>query len=134
MEAREPVRTDGLNHVNLLVADVERAVTFYERALGMQRTGEADGITFLSTPGTADLLALQKAGGDLDILSGKQRTAGDSGGVDHIGFAVSDDARLDRIVEAVAECGGEILFRTTGAEGSAVAFVTDLDGYVLQLG
>jgi lactoylglutathione lyase len=127
-------RTGGINHVNLVVSDLARSVRFYRGALGFEDAGTGSGITFLQTPGTGDLLGLQPAGGDLDQLSGKVRTPGDSGGVDHIGFSVDTPEMLDLLVEAVQEHGGSCLWRTEAEQGSGSAFVTDPDGYVLQLG
>jgi catechol 2,3-dioxygenase-like lactoylglutathione lyase family enzyme len=125
-------RTLGLNHVNLIVADVDRARAFYETALGFEFVKVDSGITFLTTPGTNDLLALQLSGGDLDRLSGKQRSPGDMGGVDHIGFAVDPDT-VDQLVDAVERSGGSLLM-SLGEGAQRTVFVTDPDGYVLQLG
>lgn len=127
-------RTLGLNHVNLVVADVGRARRFYEAALGLDYAGEEAEITFLTTPGTGDSLALQQAGGDLDRLSGKVRSPGEMGAVDHIGFAVAPGA-IDGLVAAVEAEGGTVLMRVPDEAGcTKKVFVADLDGYVLQLG
>ena len=127
------VATLGLNHVNLVVTDVERSVRFYQDALGMTLDHRTDEITFLTTPGASDQLALQQAGGDLDRASGKQRRPGDSGGIDHIGFDVADAATLSDLVAAVQFAGGHLLMTVTGSDGYPTAFVSDPDGYVLQL-
>lgn len=126
------VRTLGLNHVNLVVADVDRSRAFYETGLGFEFVKVDSGIVFLATPGARDLLALQPAGGDLDRLSGKQRSPGDMGGVDHIGFAVDPDT-VDPLIGAVERAGGSVLMSfDEGAERTV--FVADPDGYVIQLG
>jgi catechol 2,3-dioxygenase-like lactoylglutathione lyase family enzyme len=126
-------QTRGINHVNLVVADLARSQAFYRSALGFEDAGSGSGITFMRTPGADDLLGLQPAGGDLDRLSGKTRTPGDSGGVDHIGFAVESPAMLDQLVHLVQAHGGSVLWRTDNEQGGASAFVLDPDGYVLQL-
>jgi len=133
METQPKVRTRGLNHVNLVVADVGTSRRFYEDGLGFELDSEANGITFLSTPGAGDVLALQAAGGELDLLSGRQRTPGEMGAIDHIGFAV-DPADLDRLVAAGEAAGGQVLMRLTTGAGAPVVFMHDPDGYVLQLG
>jgi catechol 2,3-dioxygenase-like lactoylglutathione lyase family enzyme len=133
MSDRQP-RTGGINHVNLLVSDLDRSVAFYRTALGFEDAGTGSGITFMRTPGADDLLALQPVGGDLDRLAGKARTPGDSGGVDHIGFAVESPAMIDLLVQRVQEHGGSLLWLSENEQGDASAFVTDPDGYVLQLG
>jgi catechol 2,3-dioxygenase-like lactoylglutathione lyase family enzyme len=129
---RRPVRVLGFNHVNLVVTDVGRSVTFYCDGLGLVVESDGGEITFLTTPGSGDLVALQQAGGPLDVASGRPRRPGDSGGVDHIGFDVAADD-LDALVAAVIATGGGELMRFDDASGSPVAFVTDPDGYVIQL-
>jgi catechol 2,3-dioxygenase-like lactoylglutathione lyase family enzyme len=126
------VRTLGLNHVNLVVADVGRSVEFYRRGLGFEIEKVTDEITFLTTPGTGDSLALQLAGGPLDRVSGKSRTPGDSGGVDHIGFDVADASILEGVVSSAVAIGGTELMRVS-EDGNPIVFLTDPDGYVLQL-
>ena len=127
-----PLQTRGLNHVNLVVADVDRSVDFYRRGLGLEVDKVSEEITFLTTPGVGDSLALQLAGGPLDLVSGKTRTPGDSGGVDHIGFDVADAATLEAIVQASIAAGGTELMRVS-EEGTPIAFIADPDGYVVQL-
>jgi catechol 2,3-dioxygenase-like lactoylglutathione lyase family enzyme len=127
-----PPRTLGLNHVNLVVADVERSVEFYRRGLGLELDKVTDEITFLTTPGIGDSLALQLAGGPLDLVSGKTRTPGDSGGVDHIGFDVPDAATLNTLVAATVAAGGTEIMRTS-EDDTPTAFIADPDGYLIQL-
>jgi hypothetical protein len=71
-------------------------------------------------PGPGDLVALQRAGGPLDVASGRSRRPGDSGGIDHVGFDVAIDA-LDALVAAVTAAGGGGLMRFEDASGSPVA-------------
>ena len=127
------VVTLGLNHVNLVVADVAESVRFYTEALGMEISQVTEEITFLATPGANDQLALQAAGGNLDRASGKTRSPGDSGGVDHIGFDVVDPDALEAVVSASQTAGGKLLMRFNGANDLPTAFVADPDGYVVQL-
>ncbi|MFI6599495.1 VOC family protein [Nonomuraea sp. NPDC050536] len=130
---RDRARTLGLNHVNLVVADVDRSARFYTRALGLEIAAVTQEITFLTTPGTGDQLALQLAGGPLDRATGKSRTAGDSGGVDHIGFDVTDAATLETLVKLAEAEGGTLLMQLPGENGLPTAFVADPDGYIVQL-
>jgi catechol 2,3-dioxygenase-like lactoylglutathione lyase family enzyme len=132
--APDKARTLGLNHVNLVVADIEVSSRFYQDALGLVPDHEQAGITFLTTPGAGDLLALQLPSEDLDRSRHAHREPGDAGGVDHIGFAVADADTLDRLVAAVEIHGGTPRARFTEPSGAFVtAFITDPDGYLIQL-
>jgi catechol 2,3-dioxygenase-like lactoylglutathione lyase family enzyme len=56
------VETQGLTHINLLVADVHRAKTFYERVFGLQELfWDGPGMVFLRPPGTQDTITLQQS-------------------------------------------------------------------------
>lgn len=125
-------RTLGFNHVNLVVADVERSVAFYRDGLGLKIENTTAEIIFMTTPGVGDSIALQLAGGPLDVASGRHRKPGDSGGVDHLGFDVTA-ADLEAVATAATATGGTELMRVTGENGRPTIFVTDPDGYVLQL-
>jgi glyoxylase I family protein len=124
-------RVLGFNHVNLVVADVDRSVAFYCDGLGLTVKSRTDDLTFLTTPGASDLVTLQQSGGPLDGLSGKQRRPGDSGGVDHLGFDVAA-ADLDAVLASVVVAGGAEVLRLEES-GEPIVFVSDPDGYLLQL-
>lgn len=131
------VRTRGLNHINLVVSDVATAVRFYQDALGleMRNTGTAQGleVTFLTTPGAGDLLALQAPIEQLDRSRRAPRTPGRAGGMDHFGFAVADPASLDALLEQVTDAGGRVHAQFVDPSGAHIAFISDLDGYLVQL-
>jgi catechol 2,3-dioxygenase-like lactoylglutathione lyase family enzyme len=131
-QAAHRPRVLGFNHINLVVSDLERAVQFYRTGLGMEIEQTTPEITFLTTPGRGDSVALQLHGGPLDQLSGRPRHPGDSGGVDHLGFDVAAGT-VDAILKSSVGAGGRLLFQTPGADGSPVTFISDPDGYVIQL-
>jgi len=54
------------------------------------------------------------------------------GGIDHVGFAVDPDT-VNQLIEAVENAGGSLLMQL-GEGDERTVFVTDPDGYVLQLG
>ena len=66
------------------------------------------------------------------LPAGSERRPGDSGGVDHLGFDVAS-AELEGVVASVVSSGGVEIMRLDGAAGLPTVFVTDPDGYVLQL-
>jgi catechol 2,3-dioxygenase-like lactoylglutathione lyase family enzyme len=61
------------------------------------------------------------------------RHPGQSGGIAHFGFALQDPADLDAAVEAVQAAGGKLLRRGEHAPGQRFAYITDPDGYVIEL-
>jgi catechol 2,3-dioxygenase-like lactoylglutathione lyase family enzyme len=129
----------GIRHLHLKVADVERSVRFYREAFDMEVADQkADGrMAFLATPGGGDLLTLCDA--ELDdenvthAVEGSRGRAGDNGGIDHIGFALTDQNQLDAAIEKVLAAGGELVRRFDLAPGFETAFVRDLDGYAIQI-
>ena len=125
---------DGLKHVNLKVKDIERSTKFYTEGFGMQVTGtKYDGkVVALTTPGVGDALVLTEGvpeGMDVDF-SGDAR-AGDSGGIDHIGFALRDAAQLDTAIERLVSLGAKL--QCTLRPEKDTAFLRDPDGYVVQI-
>ena len=81
------VETQGLTHINLLVADVHRAKAFYERVFGSQELfWDGPGMAFLRPPGTRDTITLQQSP---DASRG-------TGNIDHFGFRLADRRQLDR--------------------------------------
>ena len=59
------VKTAGIRHIHLLVADLERSIRFYGDAFGMkEKFRDGDDLVFLNTPGTHDSLALHLVRGD----------------------------------------------------------------------
>jgi catechol 2,3-dioxygenase-like lactoylglutathione lyase family enzyme len=127
-----PPRVLGFNHINLVVSDLDRSVRFYRAGLGLEIQEVTPEITFLTTPGRGDSVALQQHGGPLDQLHDRPRRPGDSGGIDHLGFDVAAGA-LDAIVASSCAAGGRLLFQTPGAGGAPTTFIADPDGYVIQL-
>lgn len=119
------IRTQGLTHVHLIVADLDRSLRFYTGVFGMEEQfREEPSMVFLSTPGSADSITLNQQPGDPRI---------GSGGVDHIGFRLVDKADLDSAVREVEAAGGRLIERGEHAPGAPYAYVADPDGYMIEL-
>lgn len=117
------VRTHGLTHLSLAVADPERSLRFYARVFGVREGSRtAKGIQGLG-PGPHDVI-----GFDL-----RPATAGQRGGVDHFGFRLTAPEDLDAAVDEVVAAGGALLRRGEFAPGCPYAYVTDPDGYRIEL-
>jgi catechol 2,3-dioxygenase-like lactoylglutathione lyase family enzyme len=85
----------------------------------------------LTTPGAGDSLVLSEGvpAGMLDFAG--DSVAGDSAGVDHIGFVLKDPAELDQAIELLVSLGGTLV--CTLRPNKESAFLRDPDGYVIQI-
>ena len=121
------IRTDGLTHLHLVVGDLERSVRFYREVFGMQELfREGSTMVFLRTPGAADTVTL-------NADPALHHLAGNSGGVQHAGFRLVDKADLDDAIQQVVSAGGRLLRRGEHEPGHPFAYVSDPDGYTLEL-
>ena len=104
------VKTAGIRHIHLLVADLGRSVRFYGDAFGMkEQFRDGDDLVFLNTPGTLDSLALHLVRGD--------ERAGESGGYEHFGITVLDRDALDDAIVAIEAAGGALVDKGEHAPG-----------------
>ena len=124
---------EGLNHVHLKVSDINRSKLFYIEGFGMKvASSQHDGkMIALTTPGAGDTLTLSEGvpAGMLDFTG--DSPAGESAGIDHIGFALKDPAQLDQAIELLVSLGATLL--TTLRPHKDTAFLRDPDGYVIQI-
>lgn len=122
------IQTEGLYHIHLIVRDLERALRFYGEVFGAQELFRAGPkMVFVSTPGSRDLITLNES-------ESEQAKAGDNGGIGHFGFRLKNQSDLDAAVEEVERAGGKLIDRGQHAPGVPYAYVTDPDGYVIELG
>ena len=120
------VKTAGIRHIHVLVADLDRSIRFYSDAFGMKETfRDGNDLVFMNTPGTHDSLALHLVGDD--------ERAGSSGGYEHFGITVLDRAALDDAIAAVEAAGGALVEKGEHAPGVSYAYVRDPDGYVIEI-
>lgn len=123
----------GLRHLHLKVADVGRAVRFYQEGLGMQTVASKhEGrMVVLTTPGGDDVLTLSEGaiGADVD----RSARVGDNGGIDHFGFALADQGRLAEAVDHLVASGATLIATSELAPGWPTAFLRDPDGYAFQI-
>ena len=117
------VQTYGLTHINLAVRDTARALRFYEQVFGLQEYGRGDGLVHTQAPGRHDILTFVE---DPD-------NAGVAGGVAHFGFRLVSPDDIDRAVAEVEQAGGRVLRRGEFAPGFPYAYVSDPDGYEIEI-
>ena len=112
------METQGLNHVHLVVTDLERSARFYCEAFGLQELSREPRRVYLNTPGRPDVVTL---------------SLGDEPRFDHLGFLLAERAGLDEAVRKAERAGGRVVERHDMEGGAPTAFVKDPDDYVIQL-
>ena len=121
------IKTQGLTHIHLVVRDLERSLRFYKTVFGLEeRYRDGPTLVFLNTPGSPDLVTLNQ---DRE----HREDAGVKGGIAHFGFRLQNASDLDSAIAEVEAEGGTLLQRGEHAPGVAYAYVTDPDGYVIEL-
>src|SRR6266705_2908920 len=120
------IRTRGLTHIHLIVRDMERSLHFYRTVFGMRERFRVDeNLVFLNTPGSKDMITLHEDSDAADI-------AGTSGGIAHFGFILIK-GDLDAAIKVVRKAGGKLIERGEHGDGYPYAYVTDPDGYMIEL-
>ena len=120
------IKTCGLTHIHLVVKNIQRSLDFYKTVFGMEvKFWAGDGLVFLNTPGSNDLITLHQAEGD--------QPTGSSGGILHFGFQLDKKADLESAISEVIAAGGALKKRGEFTPGMPFAYVSDPDGYEIEL-
>jgi catechol 2,3-dioxygenase-like lactoylglutathione lyase family enzyme len=117
------IRTYGLTHVALAVADPERSLRFYQAVLGAIAVYRSPDFIQAQTPGSRDVLVFER----------DTAKAGRAGGVAHFGFRLADPADIEAAAEAVLAAGGKIRDRGEFVPGEPYLFFDDPDGYEVEI-
>ena len=117
------IRTRGLTHIALAVTDLDRSTRFYRELLGAEEIYRDAAFVQLQTPGTWDVIVLEKG----------TKNVGRSGGIAHFGFRLIDPADIERAADAVARAGGNVTEKGEFVPGEPYLFATDPDGYTIEI-
>jgi catechol 2,3-dioxygenase-like lactoylglutathione lyase family enzyme len=117
------VRTYGLTHMALAVRDPERSFAFYQAVLGVLPVYREPAFIQAQTPGSRDVIVFEK----------NAAQAGESGGVTHFGFRLTDPADIDAAAAAVEAAGGSLLEKGEFVPGEPYLFFADPDGYRVEI-
>lgn len=131
----EGAGTTTLHHAGLPVADLERSIDWYGTALGLEHTTTArvpEGVEI------AFVVDAAGAGVELFALGAPAPPAWDGpipalrAGTGHVAFTVAD---LDAAFARALAAGGRAVWepRPSPKPGQRIAFVTDLDGNLIEL-
>ena len=123
--AEAPVRAEGFNHLHLNVRDLKRSIHFYKEAFGLKVGFSAGpGLIFMVPESGGHSLALHLVGADEPV--------GMAGGFQHFGFKL-DVNDHDRVISQVERAGGKLVSRGKHDGRFPYAYVSDPDGYVIEL-
>ena len=119
------VKTLGLTHLALSVSDLNRSFQFYHDVFGMLAVYRERTFIQAQTPGAQDVLVLEASDGGDHV--------GQSGGIKHFGFRLTDPRDIDKAAKAIENAGGEILHRGEFVPGEPYVFFRDPDGYEIEV-
>jgi len=117
------IKTHGLSHVALSVADPDRSLAFYQSVFGVREYFRSESTIQVLGPGPHDVLAFER----------RPAEAGVAGGIIHFGFRLTRPEDIDAAVAAVQSAGGILTSRGEFAPGLPYAFVRDPDGYEIEI-
>jgi catechol 2,3-dioxygenase-like lactoylglutathione lyase family enzyme len=115
--------TFGISHIAMKVADLDRAVRFYEQAFGARQYFRNATTAQALGPGPTDIMAFE-----LDPDG-----AGKAGGLIHFGLRLTSSEALDGVLEMVLAAGGTLRERGDFGDNQPYAFVSDPDGYEIEI-
>lgn len=116
------IRTHGLTHISLSVADPDVSLAFYAALLGVREYYRDERSVQVLGPGEHDVLVFERRPG-----------AGVRGGIDHIGFRLLRPDDIGHAIEEARRAGGTILRHGEHAPGQPYLYVADPDGYEIEI-
>jgi len=117
------VETHGLTHISLAVADPQRSLDFYSQVFGVREYYRDDDEIQVQGPGPYDVIAFERA----------SSRVGECCGIDHFGFRLKRAADIGLAIAEVERAGGKVLRQGEFARGMPFAYVTDPDGYEIEI-
>lgn len=117
------VNTYGLTHIAIAVRDAERTAKFYANLFGAEVCFRNAGKIQVKTPGCHDVITFDET----------MPNAGQAGGVMHFGFRLKSREDIDEAIEEAERSGGKLKSRGEFGAGYPYAYLTDPDGYEIEL-
>jgi len=116
------IRTHGLTHISLSVRDPEVSLAFYRALFGVREYHREEGSIQVLGPGPHDVIALER-----------RPSHGQPGGIDHIGFRLTDPSDIDDAVRQAKAAGAKILRQGEFGPGLPYVYLEDPDGYTIEI-
>ncbi|HLF79717.1 MAG TPA: VOC family protein [Dehalococcoidia bacterium] len=118
------LRTYGLTHIALYVADLDRSLRFYGALLGAVELYRDASKVEIGVPGAHDVISLELA---------PEVSARETGSIAHFGFRLVSPVAPDAIATEVERAGGVIEEKGEFTPGEGYVFARDPDGYLFEL-
>ena len=118
------MKTQGLNHIQIVVSNLERSLAFYTGLLGMHELFREGSLVFLQSAEGKDVITLRHAQGPVD---------GAAGVMQHFGFSVSHEDHAAAVEEA-RRFGAEVLEVGQHGDNGLYVYIKDPDGYIIEIG
>jgi len=117
------IKTHGLTHIALSVADLDRSLAFYRAVFDVREYFRDETTVQVLGPGPHDVIAFEK----------RPANAGMPGGIIHFGFRLTRPEDIDAAIATVVAAGGTIVSQGLFGPGLPYAFIRDPDGYEIEL-
>ena len=117
------VKTHGLTHIALKVADPDRSLRFYRAVFGVEEYFRDANSIQVKGPGPFDVIAFESSGSGVGV----------PGGIAHFGFRLTTPSDIDAAVAESLAAGGRLLRRGEFAPGLPFAYISDPDGYEIEI-
>ncbi|MEP6928297.1 MAG: VOC family protein [Ginsengibacter sp.] len=117
------IKTYGLTHISISVKDIHRSATFYENLFGAKRMYVAEQFIQLQTPGSRDIIVLDKSSEEFKKKNG----------VKHFGFRLIDITDVKLLISEIEKAGGKIKDSGEFCPGEPYVFFYDPDGYEIEV-
>jgi catechol 2,3-dioxygenase-like lactoylglutathione lyase family enzyme len=117
------IKTYGLTHISISVSDLHRSAAFYEHVFGAKKMYVNEKFIQLQTPGSHDIIVLDKSEGDFTKKSGAK----------HFGFRLIDLTDIKPLISIIEEAGGKIKESGEFCPGEPYVFFYDPDGYEIEV-
>jgi len=116
------IRTHGLTHISLSVADPEVSLAFYEALFGVREYYRDEGVIQVLGPGEQDVIVFERRPGH-----------GERGGIHHFGFRLVAPEDVVSVASEAKAAGGTVLREGEHCPGEPFVYVADPDGYEIEI-
>jgi catechol 2,3-dioxygenase-like lactoylglutathione lyase family enzyme len=117
------IKTMGLTHIALQVADVNRSLEFYKKVFGVKEMYIYEHFIQVQTPGTNDIIVFE---------TGNEKTPPIKTGF-HFGFRLAKPSTIDKLVHIIEAAGGTIKDSGEFVPEEPYVFFYDPDGYEIEV-